>query len=106
MKDYTKTLTKILGKEKYQELEDFTYSNVKNKFGNIKYKETSKIAQVNKQALLIIAIQKARGLSDIEILKTLHWNSKKSYKFIVASNLNDFIALYNEYINLIIEFIK
>lgn len=36
MKDYTITLKKILGKEKYEELVDYTFKNIRNKFGNIK----------------------------------------------------------------------
>ena len=31
MKDYTITLKKILGKEKYEELVDYTFKNIRNK---------------------------------------------------------------------------
>lgn len=106
MKDYTITLTKILGKDKYEQLVDYSFSKVLEKFGKIRTDKAVNIVKANHQALMIISIFKARNYTEDEIINILHWNKKKSYKFIVANSFEEFKTIYNEYINLIIEFMK
>ena len=36
MKDYTIILTKILGKDRYEQLVDYSFKQVQKKFGNIR----------------------------------------------------------------------
>lgn len=106
MKDYTITLTKILGKEKYEQLVDYSFSKVLEKFGKIRTDRAVEIVKVNHQALIIISIFKVKNYTEEEIINILHWNKKKAYKFIVANSLEEFKSIYNEYINLIVEFMK
>lgn len=60
MNDYTITLKKFLGKEKYEELIDYTFKNIQDKFGNIRIDKATKIAKINHQFLVIIALLKAK----------------------------------------------
>lgn len=106
MKDYTLTLTKILGKDKYQELVDYSFEKVHEKFGNIKTNKAVKIVKINHQNLMIISMLKAKKYKDQEIIKLLHFDKKNSYKFIVADSLDKFVSIYEEYIRLIINFVK
>ncbi len=106
MNDYTITLKKILGKEKYEELVDYTFKNIQDKFGNIRINKATKIAKINHQFLVIIALLKAKEFKDNEIIEVLHWNKKKSFKFVVSNNFDDFIKIYKEYLDLIICFLK
>ncbi len=106
MKDYTITLTKILGKEKYKELVDYSFNMVKNKFIDVKTKRTIEIANVNHQAIMIIAILKAKGIDNEEIIETLRWNKKKAYKYIVVDSFDEFVSVYKEYIDSIVQFLK
>lgn len=106
MNDYTITLKKILGKEKYEELVDYTFKNIQDKFGNIRIDKATKIAKINHQFLVIIALLKAKEFKDNEIIEVLHWNKKKSFKFVVSNNFEDFIKIYKEYLDLIICFLK
>lgn len=106
MNDYTITLKKILGKEKYEELVDYTFKNIQDKFGNIRIDKATKIAKINHQFLVIIALLKAKGFKDNEIIEVLHWNKKKYFKFVVSNNFDDFIKIYKEYFDLIIYFLK
>jgi hypothetical protein len=106
MKDYTIILTKILGKDRYEQLVDYSFKKVQVKFGNIRTDRVTKIVKINHQALMIISILKARQCSDIEIMRILHWDKKKSYKYVVSNSFEEFKNIYEEYINLIIEFIQ
>ncbi len=106
MKDYTMTLTKILGKDKYEQLVDYSFSKVLEKFGKIRTDRAVNIVKVNHQALMIISIFKAKNYTDDEIINILHWDKKKSYKFIIANSFEEFKTIYGEYINLIKDFIK
>lgn len=106
MKDYTITLKKILGKEKYEELVDYTVKNIRNKFGNIKADKAVNIAKVNHQFLVIIALLKAKNFEDNVIIEFLHWNKKKSFKYVVTNNFDDYIKIYKDYLDLIICFLK
>lgn len=106
MKDYTITLTKILGKDKYEQLVDYSFSKVLEKFGKIRTDRAVEIVKVNHQALMIISIFKAKNYTEDEIINILHWNKKKAYKFIVANSFEEFKTIYNEYINLIIKFMQ
>ena len=60
MKDYTIILTKILGKDRYEQLVDYSFKEVQVKFGNIRTDRVTKIVKINHQALMIISILKAR----------------------------------------------
>lgn len=106
IKDYTITLTKILGKSKYEELIKYSFTKVKEKFGNIEIDKAIQIVKINHQALFMISIFKAKGYKEEEIIKILHWNKEKSYKFIVTNSFEEFKNIYEEYINLIINFMK
>lgn len=106
MKDYTLTLTKILGKEKYEQLVNFTFKNIQNKFGNIRTDRAVKIAKVNHQALMIISIFKAKNYGEHEIIKILNWDKKKAYKFIISNSFKEFVSIYKEYMDLIIKFVQ
>ena len=48
----------------------------------------------------------AKEFKDNEIIEVLHWNKKKSFKFVVSNNFDDFIKIYKEYLDLIICFLK
>lgn len=106
MNDYTITLKKFLCKEKYEELIDYTFKNIQDKFGNIRIDKATKIAKINHQFLVIIALLKAKEFKDNEIIEVLHWNKKKSFKFVVYNNFDDFTKIYKEYFDLIIYFLK
>lgn len=106
MKDYTITLTKILGKDKYEKLVDFTFESIQKKFGNIRADRAAKIAKINHQSLMIVSIFKAKKYENQDIIKILHWDKKKAYRFIVTNSYEQFILLYEEYISLIIKFIE
>lgn len=106
MKDYTITLKKILGKEKYEELVDYTFKNIRNKFGNIKVDKAVKIAKVNHQFLVIISLLKAKEFEDNVIIEVLRWNKKKSFKYVVTNSFDDYIKIYKDYLDLIICFLK
>lgn len=106
MKDYTITLKKILGKEKYEELVDYTFKNIRNKFGNIKADKAVNIAKVNHQFLVIITLLKAKNFEDNVIIEFLHWNKKKAFKFVITNSFDNFVSIYKEYLDLIIEFLK
>ncbi|HJJ12573.1 MAG TPA: hypothetical protein OIM48_04640 [Clostridiaceae bacterium] len=106
MKDYTLTLTKILGKDKYQELVDYSFEKVQEKFGNIKTNKAVQIVKINHQNLMIISMLKAKNYKKQEIIKLLHWDKKNSYKFIIANSFDEFVSIYEEYISLIIKFVK
>ncbi len=106
MKDYTLTLTKILGKDKYEQLVDYSFNKVREKFGDIRSDRTVKIVKVNHQALMIISIFKAKNYHEEEIVKILRWDKRRAYKYIVANSFEEFKTIYAEYIDLIIKFIK
>lgn len=106
MKDYTLTLTKILGKDKYQRLVDYSFEKVQEKFGNIKTNKAIQIVKINHQNLMIISMLKAKSYKKQEIIKLLHWDKKNSYKFIIANSFDEFVSIYEEYISLIIKFVK
>ena len=106
MKDYTLTLKKILGKNKYEELVNYSFSKVIDKFGDICTDKAVKIVKINHQNLIIISIFKAKDYDNQEIIKILHWDKKKAYKFSFSNSLEEFISIYEEYIKLIIKFIK
>ncbi|MFR2788083.1 MAG: hypothetical protein ACLTBX_04770 [Clostridia bacterium] len=106
MKDYTLTLTKILGKDKYQRLVDYSFEKVQEKFGNIKTNKAIQIVKINHQNLMIISMLKAKSYKKQEIIKLLHWDKKNSYKFIIANSFDEFFSIYEEYISLIIKFVK
>lgn len=97
---------KNLRKKKYEQLVDYSFSKVLEKFGKIRTDRAVKIVKVNHQALMIISILKAKNYTEDEIINILHWNKKKAYKFIVANSFEEFKTIYNEYINLIIEFMQ
>src|SRR5574344_2117279 len=103
MKEFILIIKKVLGKSKYEELFDYTMKLILDKFGKIRSDKAIDIANINFQVILIISIEKAKGCSNEEILKILHWKNKKSYKYIVANSIDEFISLYDEYIKLIIE---
>lgn len=106
MKDYTILLERMLGKENHDKLFNYTIKNIREKFGNINLDKAMDILNINHQVLLIISIFKMQGIKDDKILEILHWNDKKSFKYIVVENYNEFLELYGEYINLIVSFIK
>ena len=106
MKDYTITLKKILGKEKYEELVDYTFKNIRNKFGNIKADKAVNIAKVNHQFLVIIALLKAKNFEDNVIIEFLHWNKKKAFKFVITNSFDNFVSIYKEYLDSVIDFLK
>lgn len=106
MKDYTLTLTKILGKDKYQELVNYSFEKVQRKFGNIKTNKAVQIVKINHQNLMIISILKAKNYKEQEIIELLHWDKKNSYKYIIANDFDEFVSIYEEYISLIIKFVK
>lgn len=106
MNDNTIILMKILGKEKYKELIDFTLNNIEKTFGKRKPKEKTKLVKVNHQALLIISVHKARNIGDEKILELFHWKERNLEQYLVVKSLDKFISLYEDYINLILEFIK
>lgn len=49
MKDYTITLKKILGKDKYEQLVDYSFSKVLKKFGKIRTDKAVDIVKINHQ---------------------------------------------------------
>ena len=106
MKDYTITLKKILGKDKYEQLVDYSFSKVLKKFGKIRTDKAVDIVKINHQELMILSIFKAKNYTEDQIINILHWDKKKAYKFIVANSFEEFKNIYDEYINLIIDFIK
>ena len=106
MKDYTIILKKILGKDKYEQLVDYSFSKVLKKFGKIRTDKAVDIVKINHQELMIISIFKAKNYTEDQIINILHWDKKKAYKFIVANSFEEFKNIYDEYINLIIDFIK
>ena len=106
MKDYILTLKKILGDNKYEELVDYSFSKVREKFGDIRTDKAVKIVKINHQTLMIISIFKAKDYDNQEIIEILHWDKKKAYKFSFSNSLEEFISIYEEYIKLIIKFIK
>lgn len=98
MKDYTLTLKKILGDNKYEELVDYSFSKVWEKFGDIR---TDKAVKINHQTLMIISIFKAKDYDNQEIIEILHWDKKRAYKFSFSNSLEEFISIYEEYIKFI-----
>lgn len=106
MSDYTILLVKILGKEKNEELFNYTIKRIKERFGDIKIDRALEIVQINHQILLIISILKAEGLKDEKIIDVLEMNRKKNYKYIIVDNYEEFVYIYQKYIKLIISYLN
>ena len=107
MNKYKIVLKKMLGCPKYEELIQVLKGRIKESWGDIKRKEFIKILQLNQQAILIIAIKRAEGITEEEALKQfLHWEDLKTYEYILAGNIEEFISVFDVYIETIIKFIK
>ena len=46
------------------------------------------------------------GGSSNVIIEFLHWNKKKAFKFVITNSFDNFVSIYKEYLDLIIEFLK
>lgn len=106
MKDFTIILEEILEKEKYERLFNYTIKNVREKFGDIKADKGMEILIVNHQILLIISFLKAQDYNDNKISEIIHWKKKNSFKYLLTDTYYEFVKLYEEYIGLIVSFIK
>lgn len=95
---YEKMIEEILGNEKYKELKEYTIKRVKEKFEKQTKYIAKKLIYVNHSAILIIAILKTREASNEEISKKLYINSNK---YFIEKDINKFIDVYSEYINII-----
>ena len=102
---YTLTLEKMLGKEKYEQLVSFTLKNIQNKFNNINYNKALEMLEINHQLLIIIAIQKAKKISDENISSISYLQDNECYKNFLKKDIREFIKLYSNYINDIVNFI-
>ena len=97
---------KMLGEDKFRELINYTLQKIRKKFGNIKIDEAIEIENKNHEDLYIIALLKVYKYKDNEIKKVLGWKCEKDYKTIIANSFDEFIDIYKEYLNLMIESLK
>ena len=106
MEKCTLLLNKILGKEKWLKLFLTTFKNITEKKKELKVNEWMKAIHFNHQALLFIATQKAEGIDEDDIEKSLHWKEETSSRYILADNVFEFCKIFNEYIDDIVNFIN
>lgn len=99
-------LKEFLGIKKYKELRQFTIKRIKEVFEKQTGYVARKLIYANHSAILIIAALRAEEVSDSEILKNLHINDMNSNKYFIEKDLDKFIDVYSNYINLISEEIK
>ena len=79
---------------------------MKNQLINIKADKAVNIAKVNHQFLVIIALLKAKNFEDNVIIEFLHWNKKKAFKFVITNSFDNFVSIYKEYLDSVIDFLK
>ena len=103
---YELMLEEFLGTIKYKELREFTVKSVKEVFGKQTGYVTKKLIYANHSAILIIAALRAKEARECEILNNLHINDMNSSKYFIEKDIDKFIDVYSEYINIITEEIK
>ncbi|MBE5820647.1 MAG: hypothetical protein E7310_07580 [Clostridiales bacterium] len=103
---YELMLEEFLGTIKYKELREFTVKSVKEVFGKQTGYVTKKLIYANHSAILIIAALRAKEAGECEILNNLHINDMNSSKYFIEKDIDKFIDVYSEYINIITEEIK
>lgn len=106
MKKCTLLLNEILGQEKWCKLFLDTLTNIKERKKELKIRDLLEAIHFNHQALLFIATQKAEGIEEKSIEKSLQWKEDKVSRFILDDDVSEFCRIYKDYIDDIISFIK
>lgn len=60
----------------------------------LKINEIFEAINFNHQALLFIATQKAEGIDEDDIEKSLHWKEEKASRYILADNVLEFCKIF------------
>lgn len=103
---YEIILNDFLGTKKYKELRQFTIKRIEKVFGKQTGDITKKLIYANHSAILIIASLKVKDVEDYEILNNLHINDMNSNKYFIEKDIDKFIDIYSEYIDIITKEIK
>lgn len=103
---YELILKDFLGVKKYKELRQFTTMRIKEVFEKQTGYVTNRLIYANHSAILIISALKAKEAGKCEILDNLHINDMNSSKYFIEKDIDKFIDVYSEYINIITEEIK
>ena len=97
MYENIKTLKRVLGKEKYEELLTFTYKRVEAKFGKQPKFITKKIVYANMSAVLIVGMVKDKS----KLEDYLHLKQLNSNQYFIEVDVNKFVEVFSNYINLV-----
>ena len=97
MYENIKTLKRILGKEKYEKLLNFTNRRVEQEFGKQPKYITKKIVYANMSAVLIVGMVKDKS----KLEDYLHLKQLNSDKYFVEEDINKFVKEFSEYILLV-----
>lgn len=103
---YELIIEEFLGTTKYKELRQFTLDNVKKVFGKQTKYVTKKLIYANHSAILIIAALRAKEAGKCEILDNLHINDMNNSKYFIEKDIDKFIDVYSEYIDIMTDEIK
>lgn len=103
---YELMLEEFLGIKKYKELRQFTLKRIKEVFEKQTGYVTKKLIYANHSAILIIAALRAKEAGKCEILDNLRINDMNSSKYFIEKDIDKFIDVYSEYINILTEEIK
>lgn len=103
---YEIMLEEFLGTKKYKELRQFTIKKIKEVFEKQTGYVTKKLIYANHSAILIIAALRAKDAGECEILDNLYINKMNTNKYFIEKDIDKFIDVYSEYINIITEEIK
>ena len=64
MVEYIETIKNLLGKEKFSQLSDKLFKEVNRRYRKISIKEATKIVEFNLANILVIGVEKARGIKN------------------------------------------
>ena len=95
-------LKKILGKEQYKELTNYTKKKVIDIFGKQPVLVTRKLIYANNSAVLIIALLKTKRRYE----KGAYISKKINNQYLIENNIKDFTKEYARYVDLIEKNIK
>ena len=96
---------KIVGKSRYTEVLKKISEKINDKFkNNISLETFAKIIEINIKTILIVGISRTIKKKDNEIKEIMYY--EKSKKYIVEKDYNTFLQEYEEYIDIVKNFIE
>ena len=103
--NYNEMFLKIVGKSRYTEVLKKISEKINDKFkNNISLETFAKIIEINIKTILIMGISRTIKKKDNEIKEIMYY--EKSKKYIVEKDYNTFLQEYEEYIDIVKNFIE